>query len=330
MLSISEIRYLHIEFSTICNARCPLCPRNLYGFPLNYGYEETNLSLALIKKSLTDKFIRQLTAGIHINGNFGDFVSNPESLDIIRHFRQVGKITPIRISTNGSARNDDFWNDLGNLKVEVSFCLDGLEDTHHLYRQDTNWNKILHNAKTFIAAGGIAIWKMIKFDHNVHQIQECKKLSEELGFSNFNLVNSGRDTGPVFDRKGNFSHSIGKWDGSTDINELIKIHNDKNSLGVFDKNRRITCEAKYRGMIYISAEGKVYPCCWTGFSPGEFKNRYFATNNKQIEEIMKNNSLHEHDLETCIEWFKDVESSWNKKSYQSGLIRLCDRHCGHS
>ena len=328
MLSLSEVKHLHIEFSTICNARCPLCPRNLFGYPVNHGYEETNFSLELAKKSFSSRFIKQLKV-IHINGNFGDFVSNPESLEIIKLFRTENNISQIIISTNGSARNDDFWKELGSInRIQVQFCLDGLEDTHYLYRQDTSWKRILQNAKTFMSTGGIAIWKMIKFDHNSHQIDNCKNLSKELGFSYFKLVDDGRDTGPVFDRKGNFSHSIGNWQGPQTINEVSKMPLD--IMGVFDKRRKITCDAKERRGIYVSAEGKVYPCCWLGFSPDTFENRYFTNNNKQIKEFMVNNSLHDHDLETCIQWFKDVESSWDKKSYQSGLIKLCDVHCGHS
>ena len=328
MFSLKEVRYLHIEFSTICNARCPLCPRNLFGYPTNHGYEETNFSLALAKKSFTPDFIKQLNH-IHINGNFGDFVSNPESIEIVRFFREQNEQTRILISTNGSARSDEFWKELASTgKITVAFCLDGLEDTHYLYRQDTNWKRILHNAKTFISAGGLASWKMIKFDHNSHQIEDCKKLSKELGFSNFELVDDGRDTGPVFDRKGNYSHSIGDWVGPTTIDELIKMPSDQ--LGIFDRRRKITCKAKLRHGIYVSAEGKVYPCCWLGFSPDTFEHRYFSTNNKQIKEVMINNSLHEYDLETCIQWFKNVENSWDKKSYQAGLIKLCDRYCGHS
>ena len=328
MLSLSEIKHLHIEFSTICNARCPLCPRNLFGYPYNYGYEETNFSLELTKKSFSSEFVKQLKV-IHINGNFGDFVSNPESLEIVEFFRRENTKTGIIISTNGSARSDDFWKELASIgKIIVLFCLDGLEDTHHLYRQDTNWKRIIHNANTFISAGGYAVWKMIKFDHNSHQIDDCKKLSKELGFSYFKLVDDGRDTGPVFDRKGNYSHSIGNWTGPTNIEEVIKM--PYHSMGVFDKRRKITCDAKERQGIYVSAEGKVYPCCWLGFSPETFENRYFTNKNKQIKEVIANNSLREYDLETCIQWFKDVESSWDKKSYQSGLIKLCDTHCGHS
>ena len=57
---------------------------------------------------------------------------------------------------------------------KVIFAIDGLEDTNHLYRVNTNFNKIMENAKAFINAGGIARWDFIAFAHNEHQIEEAK------------------------------------------------------------------------------------------------------------------------------------------------------------
>ena len=45
MYKIQDITRLHLEVSTLCNARCPQCPRNFRGYPYNDGYPETNLTL---------------------------------------------------------------------------------------------------------------------------------------------------------------------------------------------------------------------------------------------------------------------------------------------
>ena len=86
------------------------------------------------------------------------------------------------ISTNGSAGTRNFWERLGKTKAIVTFGIDGLEDTHHLYRQNTVWSRIIKNAGIFIAAGGTASWQFIEFDHNKHQISLCRELSKKLGF----------------------------------------------------------------------------------------------------------------------------------------------------
>ena len=52
MYKLSDIRDIHLEISSLCNARCPLCPRNFHGYPYNDGYIERNLTLDDVKKIL--------------------------------------------------------------------------------------------------------------------------------------------------------------------------------------------------------------------------------------------------------------------------------------
>ena len=320
-----------MEFSSLCNARCPLCPRNLYGYPYNRGYEETSLSLELIEKSFSPDFIKQLGM-ILVNGNFGDFTANLESIDILKYFKQHNPSLFIQVSTNGSARNAEFWRELGNINnTKVEFCLDGLEDTHHLYRQDTDFNKIIQNAKTYMAPGGYAVWKMIKFDHNQHQIAEAEQRSKEYGFKEFQLEDHGRNNGPVFDRKGNLVHVMGDWNAHTKIEEIIEFHADttkKYQYPAYNPNRKLDCFTKNNNSIYIAADGRVYPCCYMGFNPLTYNKGWHGFVNGQIKPIVYNNSLHETTLEETIRWFGKVESSWAKTSTEDGRLIQCDITCG--
>jgi MoaA/NifB/PqqE/SkfB family radical SAM enzyme len=168
MINFKDIRDVHLEMSSLCNASCPWCPRTFWGYPHNGGYPETNLSLPEAKIIFQPNFLTQLTS-IRINGNFGDIVMNPATPDIVDYFFSVNPELSISISTNGGAKHTKFWTQLAQTPAAVSFCLDGLEDTHHLYRQNTVWSTVIRNAQTFIKAGGRAIWKMIEFDHNRHQ-----------------------------------------------------------------------------------------------------------------------------------------------------------------
>jgi MoaA/NifB/PqqE/SkfB family radical SAM enzyme len=329
MLKLEDIRHLHIEASSLCNARCPLCPRNVFGYPHNLGYTETSLSLDLIKRSLSPQFLSQITS-ILLNGNFGDFTSNLEILPILRYFREHSSMSML-ISTNGSARNREFWEDLAKLgNIEIEFCLDGLEDTHHLYRQDTDWNKIIQNAQWFMAAGGKATWKMIKFKHNEHQREACEKLSKELGFYKFLFNDHGRDQGPAFNRDGSLSHVIGDYDGFKNAQEVIDWLNTDSSYRPPQRELYdyVDCEAKRVDSIYIAADGKVYPCCWLGFSPETYHKSWVGKLNQQITKLVKNNNLHKSSLEECIRWFVGVEKSWAIDSYKEGRLMQCDISCG--
>ena len=134
--SYAQIKHVHLEISSFCNAACPFCPRNLLGFPYNEGYTEKNLTRSEAQRIFVPEFLLQLDS-ILINGNFGDIVMNPESADILEYFRHTNHGIKIDVSTNGSARSSKFWTKLAGTAAQVYFCLDGLENTHHLYRRNT-------------------------------------------------------------------------------------------------------------------------------------------------------------------------------------------------
>ena len=52
MINFSNIQHLHLEISSKCNARCPLCPRNFFGYPFNDGYVEHDMTLDEAKQIL--------------------------------------------------------------------------------------------------------------------------------------------------------------------------------------------------------------------------------------------------------------------------------------
>ncbi len=330
MIKYEEIRNLHLEISSFCNARCPLCPRNFRGYPYNDGYVETNLTLESCKKVFTPKFLKQLTQ-ININGNFGDAVMNPETPDIVDYFISHNPALKIDISTNGSARDKEFWQRLAG-KATISFCLDGLKDTHHLYRQNTSWQAIIDNATTFMSANGTAIWKMIKFDHNIHQIDECKQLAEDLGFSSFNLIDQGRNSGPVYDKHGELIHVLGDYKGETEFEVLF--HKKKTDLVLLEditpsQKTKLECFSKKEKSIYVSASGDVYPCCWLGISPKTYgKGEYLQAVNTQIAPLVKDNNCLTRPLEECINWFSEVEKTWSKDTYKNGKLIACYDNCG--
>lgn len=335
MIDYKDIRHVHLELSTFCNASCPLCPRNFYGYEYNNGYPKTHFTLENAKKIFTTDFLQQLEE-IYVNGNFGDIMVNPEGLQIVEYFRQQNANLYISISTNGSARNKSFWQGLAELNADVYFCIDGLADTHHLYRQNTVWNTIIKNAKTFIAAGGKAVWKMIEFAHNRHQIDECRKLSQELGFVDFVLINEGRDTGPVFNRKGKHTHNLGSYTGSTNLQ--ILLHKKKTNTVLLEDivdnpsipiKKQISCWAVKQSSIYISAYGEVTPCCWTGFAPSTYgTGAYHQAINNQLRPLMSKNNALQYPLKECIEWFSSVQATWKHETYQQGRLVVCDTNCG--
>lgn len=321
MTPYNEIKNVHLEITTLCNAVCPLCPRNSYGYTENNGYPETNMTLDQAKKIFTTQFLKQLDT-ININGNYGDAVMNPETISIVEYFRNSNEKLNITLNTNGSARNSDWWTELAKLKVKINFAIDGLSDTHSIYRQNTRYDVILKNAKTFIDAGGIAMWKMIKFKHNEDQIEEAKKISKDMNFFMFSVVEEGRDNGPVFDNKGELVRIIGDYSGPTSLNELQKNYEYDTT-----DTTKITCYSVLAKSIYVAANGDVSPCCWTGFYPKTFRSYNNGLNavNEQLSDMMYKYNALEHTLSDCVEWFNNFSNKWNNKKDR---IKACDFFCG--
>jgi len=326
MIAYNQIRRVELELSSFCNANCPLCPRNLFGYPYNTGYTAKHLTLEEVKRILTVDFIQQLDL-VTFEGNYGDPLMNPELLDIVDYLN-----TPVNIHTNASMQTSKFWTELAKKSVTVYFALDGLDDTHAIYRQNTDYDKIISNAKTFIQHGGDAVWKMIKFNHNQHQIEDCRKLSKTLGFTDFELVDHARDTGPVFDEQGNLKRVLGNFTGSTELSHYIDTINNGDMLieDIWDTPKNnISCATIKNNSIYISSEGEVYPCCFMGFNPGKYgKGRWHQPVNKQIAEILEPNNALEQPLEDCIKWFSKIPACWKQSTFETGRLIVCDASCG--
>lgn len=331
MYKFSEIRHVHLEISSLCNAACPLCPRNFYGYEFNNGYVEHNMTLAETKQIFLPEFVQQLDE-MYINGNFGDAVMNPETVEIVKYFKSCSSALKISMSTNAGARNKSYWESLAALGIRIEFCIDGLEDTHSLYRQNTLYSTVIQNAKTFIAAGGDAVWKMIDFDHNRHQQEAASMLSQQLGFKKFQLVCDGRNQGPVFDKNQQLSHTIGKpveinFDRLWKSRSQDEVVLEDITVGRTPKN--IHCRVKNQKSIYISSTGDVYPCCFLGFAPKTYgSGNYHKAANAQFREFVQENNALEHSLEHCIEWFNKIEKTWTIPTFDAGRLVICNDVCG--
>jgi MoaA/NifB/PqqE/SkfB family radical SAM enzyme len=218
--------------------------------------------------------------------------------------------------------------------VEIIFDLDGLEDTHAMYRVDTNWQNIIRNAQTAMSNGSSAVWKMIKFQHNLHQIDACRDMAKILGFYRFDLTDHGRDYGPAFDRHGNMTHILGIVDdrnGPRTIDQIIQWKDHTTPRLPPEEKETLDCYSNRSETIFIAANGEVYPCCYLGAFPRTFMDGPWYdlvhTQLKTIVDHVNNNAL-EIGIEAATEWFNQIEERWKIEKYKDGRLILCDSHCG--
>lgn len=194
MYRYNEIKTIHLEMTDACNSACPMCARNINGGEDNPHLPNTELRIDDIEKIFKPEFIKQLER-IYMCGNYGDPIAARDTLEAFEYFRQHNDKINLSMHTNGSAKKPDWWIKLAKVlgnKGYVVFSLDGLEDTNHLYRQNTVWSKIMENVQAFISAGGRARWDYIVFAHNEHQVEDAERLAKTMGFERFQIKKSAR------------------------------------------------------------------------------------------------------------------------------------------
>ena len=248
-----EVKRLHLEITTYCNASCPLCVHDSSG----QTHPLIHLSLKNIEKILTNS-VTSSTEHIQLCGSHGDPIMHKDIVDVINLIKFHKPKAEIEISTNGAMRNMSFWRTLANLlspNDHVIFGIDGLSDTHHIYRVGTDFNKVIENAQTFIQAKGTAWWQFIPFKHNQHQIINAFKLSQKYQFAKFFVKYERAAYGGLLEKP--------TLDISSHRELLIDRPKDDikphfvNSGQFFNNCIHLTQQS-----IYVKADGSVTPCCF--------------------------------------------------------------------
>jgi sulfatase maturation enzyme AslB (radical SAM superfamily) len=334
-MKVEEVQILEFEPTSHCNAKCAHCPR------FNITHHEVFKSDGTLHPDLTlnhidvDAVIKNLELHrmpllktIVIQGDKGDPCMHPKIDQLVAGLASAPSRPHITLTTNGSIRNINWWSKLAQIKnLEVVFSIDGLADTNHLYRVGLDYATILKNAQAFIAAGGSAIWKMIVFRHNQHQIDEIKTLAKELGFAEFRLE-------PAQPRFKGMSQWPVEVDGQvhylsdTTLNIRSQQFKFKNKLNIvnstqFDNVNRV-CPNLVKGRIYITHQNYIIPCCMMHF---DTELKYFGTEQlKELTEGFERHDISKFSLSTIFEqpFFKNKLVD----SFKSGNLQYtCEKSC---
>lgn len=188
MLRYDQIRQMHIELSSRCNAACPGCPRNVMGGYTVPWIDKKEWNITDFKKIFPEELIARCRF-ILFCGNYGDPGTNKDLVEILKYVKSCNWEGMVRVHTNGGMRTPKFWASVAEVlnpnRDSVIWSIDGLEDTNHIYRRLVDWKKLKANFTAYIEAGGNATWEYLVFGHNQHQVEQAKQLSEEWGFSAF-------------------------------------------------------------------------------------------------------------------------------------------------
>lgn len=253
-MNLSDATWLQVENTTKCNAWCPGCGRNQGGYELVPGLVVEDLSTQRFEEVL--KKLPKLET-IQFCGTFGDTAA---AANVDEHIDLAIKYaSKVQIHSHGGIRSAEWWDSLAKklqgVNHDVWFALDGLKGVHEIYRQGTDFNKTIENATAFISAGGYATWQFIPWAHNEHQILDCIRLSQKLGFKKFKMLTGVRERFNAKHWRTGQPIEILPWSKSKQTN-TYHLNPTRDTLKLSD------CRHLAKGNVYLNADGSISPCCY--------------------------------------------------------------------
>jgi hypothetical protein len=174
---------LQLETTSRCTAKCPYCSRTT---ELGKGlYNKGDISLDIISDILNYTDWNNVTDC----GRYGDPIFYKhfyEMLDIL----EKSSIHKYELHTAATGRGLKWWTITidkllkvinSGTRIELTFGIDGLEDTSKIHRVNQNWNEITTSMRMAVDAGIDTTWQCIPFSQNEHQIDQIKALALEWG-----------------------------------------------------------------------------------------------------------------------------------------------------
>jgi MoaA/NifB/PqqE/SkfB family radical SAM enzyme len=343
-LNFNKPIVVQVELTTKCNAMCPMCARvddRTDGQYLNpYMPHEADMQLETWQ-NFFDSWTLNKVGHIDHTPVFGDPLASNTFMLSLEHIARFKPSIDVHANTNASLRTTDYWKELAsvmsfNKENWITFSIDGLADTNHLYRRMTNFDKIMDNANAFISAGGNAHWKMIEFEHNKHQIEEAREIARKMGFTHFTITpNYGGRELTSKDKIKTYQQpsTLKNYEDDIGVIEDWKIDH-QNRIDYFN-NLKIRCEWKGYNSIFLATNGEIFPCCHTYRSVYSFQRKEAKDYRLKINKVYGANNVNENSTKEILEnkWYdKDLVDSFgqNLDSENNPKLHRCAVTCGIS
>ena len=308
----SVVASFNMEITNHCALACPECART------NNPWLRRNLTqlpLDLLKRIFPLSAADSLR-GIKLNlcGAYGDCIYHRAFHEIAAYLKAVGFL--LNVETNGSHRPQAWWErtcDILSDEDVITFSVDGLEDTNHVYRVNSRWQDILTAMRT-CASRKRVVWKFIVFRHNEHQLEEARRLARELGVRHLIFKKSARfrEADPLAPRDEQFVGTV-----SRNRQQLRRLLGQGLPPEMLDREVRILPKCVFGKNAAITARGYFYPC--TSCESGD-PDSWFTLHQGECD--LRSRSLEE--IFASPHW-AELEASWSRASTAPAI---CLRTCG--
>ncbi len=221
---------LTIESTTRCNLFCPMCLRERIQIP------SRDMDMALFRKIIQDAadFLE-----LAVPYGLGEPLMNPDIFSMIECCKSTG--IPVVLSTNATILSEDYSRRLIEAGLDyLIFAFDGASrETYEMYRKGASFDKVRDNIHTFLRmkkemkSGIFCAVQMVALKENRGEAQALIRMWRREGVA----VRIKKD----------------------------EILNEGSAIPGAALNRspmRHPCLHLWRGPMYITYDGTVYPCCY--------------------------------------------------------------------
>jgi len=240
---------ISFEPTTSCNLRCPECPSGLRSFTRPTGMMEEKL----YKKTIDELADTLLYLIFYFQG---EPYLHPKFFELVQYAHDKGIYTAT--STNAHYLNDEKARKTVESGLDrLIISIDGTtQETYEQYRIGGNLEKVLEGTRNIVkwkkelkSSTPHVIFQFLVVKPNEHQIEDVKRLAEEMGVDEVGLK-----TAQIYDYE----------EGSDLIPTIDKYSRyEKQESGRFSiKNKFVDHCWKMWHSCVITWDGGVVPCCF--------------------------------------------------------------------
>jgi len=339
-----ELELVQWEPTSYCNANCLVCPRTDQETMLTQPSivhtqrHSNNTDIQAFINSVVDVRLKKLKKIVY-NGNIGDAMMHPNIADILINIDQRRPLIRQHVHTNGGGPWADKFEKIGSYlsqqnldpnpdpNIHFIFSIDGLEDTNHLYRRNVQWKHILKNAEILRKHKVNVRWKMNRFDHNAHQVDQARDLAKSWGW-NFSLNDGtwgGDQIKDLIHKPKNtelYKQKVKDWSISFENDDYIIENDFPNDT----KQYNDVCVWKVHKEIQIVSDMSVWPCCWTS----HFHYLYWLQNkniwNNESKNVLNSDGSQYRHLRSVKQWEQLMNIDKNKSYIDLEDIKITNNH----
>jgi len=316
------LEHWHIELCSKCSLQCPRCSRQ----EVPQGLTNNELTLEWFEKNFSKDLCNEVKK-ITLCGDDGDPIYAKDMLAIIKYIKKQNSKIQFVIVTNGSYKTAAWWHELFTCLDQhdhIHFSIDGWDHaSNNLYRINSDWKSIMTAVDIAGKYNLYKTWATIAFAFNEHKITNIQNIAKQKNFDVFQLTLSSK-FGSVYDSypkndplqpsnkyiaRGRFVRQYVNLSGRKWNDTVKNIHVQRyNDMLNSQDDIKALCNIGNKG-LYINANGRFYPCCWTGLRYRHNKNLF-------------NNVDYRRSL---IEVINDTR--WNEL-FESFELGTCPQECG--